>query len=241
MVAKCLLALCALAVAACGGPPDPGTPTTTTTLDTGIKPLDSSATTATTTTTTGGRGPLTITVGTVRLDGSTTSTPWSNPAPVFTLSPDEPTVPDCKAFGWPDETSVPITVVEVGFSNSVVGPGSFEKFGYCASAGARAECRGFTFPPPNTTAKVKCGVPVLARRPPGDHARTTVTLTLRAACSSAAAKPCDDPRVAAAGPSSARPVLLEWRHSETLTTVWEEPADDEPTTTTTTTTTTTSR
>lgn len=239
MAAKTLVALCALVlVAGCPGPPNGPPPTTTTTTDTSFKTLDPTPPSTTTTTATGNPR-LTITIGTARLDGGTTSTPWSDPAPVFNLSPDKPTHDDCKAFGWRDETSVPISVVEVGFSNSVVGPGSFGKFGLCESAGAQAECEDFTFPPPNTTEKVKCGVPVRAQRPPGDRAQTVVTLTFRAACSSAVSKPCDDPRVVAAGPSSARPVFLEWRHSETLTTVWHPPANKTTTTSTAATTTTT--
>jgi hypothetical protein len=62
-------------------------------------------------------------------------------------------------------------------------------------------------------------VPVVVREPPGGQARTTLTLTLRARCVSAAAKPCDDPAVAEAGPTPDNPVVAEWRFTETLTTV----------------------
>ncbi|CAL9645060.1 hypothetical protein SUDANB95_06419 [Actinosynnema sp. ALI-1.44] len=218
MVAKCLVAVCALALAACGGPTGTAPPSTTTTTATGFMTTDSTPpSTATTSATAGGR--LTITIGTARLDGSTPNgSPWGERPPVFDLFTDEPTQLDCKAFAWRDQTSVPITVVGVAFSNGTVAHSS-PAFDLCEQTGAEVDCRGHTFAPPNSD-KPKCGVPVIARKPPGDRAMTTVTLTFRAACSSAAARPCDDARVVERGPSAAQPVFLEWTYSETLTTVW---------------------
>ncbi|MFI9814086.1 hypothetical protein [Saccharothrix variisporea] len=222
MVAARFAPLCALVlVVGCNGAPAPVGPTTTTTLTTGIKTLDPSPpeTTAETTTDTG-RGPLTITIGTARLDGRTPDTPWSNDPPVFDLFTDEPTHVDCKTFAWVGEISVPITVVDVAFSNSTVAAGSFRQQGLCERAGADADCRGFTFPPPNSLDHARCGVPVVARKPPGERADTTITLTLRASCSAATSAPCNTSRVVAAGPSPSQPVFLEWHHRETVTTVW---------------------
>ncbi|NUT93698.1 MAG: hypothetical protein HOY78_16925 [Saccharothrix sp.] len=222
VAARLVGTLCALLLAVgCNGTPAPVGPTTTTTLTTGIKPIDPSPTETTTeTTTTTGRGPLTITIGTARLDGKTPDSPWGGDPPVFDLFTDEPTHVDCKTFAWDGEISVPITVVAVDFSNTTVAPGTFRQRGLCERAGGQADCRSFTFPPPNSLDRARCGVPIVAVRPPGERANTTITLTLRASCVSTGARPCNDSRVVAAKPSSAQPVFLEWHHRETVTTVW---------------------
>ncbi|MEJ2853814.1 MULTISPECIES: hypothetical protein [unclassified Saccharothrix] len=249
VAARLVGALCALLLAACNGSPAPEPTTTTTTLTTGIRTLDPSPPETTTeTTTTTGRGPLTITIGTARLDGQTPDTPWSNDPPVFDLFTDEPTHVDCKTFAWDGGISVPITVVAVDFSNTTVKHGSFDAQGLCERSGGIGDCRSFTFPPPNTLDRARCGVPIVATRPPGERIDTTVTLTLRASCSTTNAAPCDNSRVVAARPSPAQPVTIEWSHKETVTTVWHpckaeehnfEDGCPKPNTTTTTTTTTT--
>ncbi|XVV04420.1 hypothetical protein ACQPW3_03105 [Actinosynnema sp. CA-248983] len=253
MAAKCLVAVCALVlVAGCNGSPAPN-PSTPTTTDTGIKTLDPSPPTTTTTTDTGSSR-LTITIGTARLDGSTPGgSDWGDRPPVFNLFPDDPTQLTCKAFAWRDQTSVPITVTDVRFSNSALRHSS-DAFDECERTGADVDCRDHVFAPPNTD-RVKCGVPVIATRPPGDRAQTTVTLAFRASCSSTAGPPCNDARVVQRGPTAAQPVFLEWSYRETVTVVWHPctsdefddgcPSDEtttdppEPTTTTKTTTTTT--
>ncbi|NUT49297.1 MAG: hypothetical protein HOV94_18615 [Saccharothrix sp.] len=184
-----------------------------TTLGTEIRSLDPSGSELTVTGETGGNRPLTITVGTARLDG----TPGDqNPWDTIDLFPDRRTRLGCKQFNWAEGTSVPITVVDIASSNrAAVEPGP-PPGGPCRPD--LPACAHHTFPATPGPGP-RCAASITATASGPGAVETAVTFTLRAQCADAAAKPCDDRRVAAARPSPGRPVILEWTHRETVKTV----------------------
>ena len=180
-----------------------------TTLGTDIKTLDPSGSEIVVTEDPNGNKQLTINVGTARLEGSTDSRPWR------TFSSYQF---GCRWFSWGDDTSVPITLVDIAFSNATIQLWPSGRPDFCQDA--RPTCLGFTFPvTAQRSARRECEVMVLAKEPVGSRQETIMTFTMRATCTSSDAKPCDDHRIAAAGPSSGRPVVVEWSYHEALETL----------------------
>ncbi|RKT55348.1 hypothetical protein [Saccharothrix australiensis] len=181
-----------------GAPTTGGAPVTGTALGTlGAEPTDTSRPTRT------ADGGAVITVGGARLDGRTDTTPWPLE---FELFEDEPKEVGCKTFSVTADSAVPVTV-DVSVSN----PRLFTLLPEGRNCGAsEGDCHGFTFRPVRGTSEQRCRVAVEASRPTGGRASAEVVFGFRGRCTSAAGRPCDDPRVAAASPSPERPVVVTW-------------------------------
>ena len=191
--------------AGCGSSSDSGGGTTSSTgvttgtgLDTlGPEPTDTSERTQEN----GNRSA--INVGGARLDGKGDSTPWPM---TFELYEGESASAMCKAFELSADTSVPV-LVDVSLSSTrsfKFVPGEEN----CRNP-SQGDCRGFTFRPGERSDQ-GCRITIEASRPSGGQAQATVTFTFQSTCTSTTKKPCDDPRVAAAAPSSGNPVLVTW-------------------------------
>ncbi|MBB5955892.1 hypothetical protein FHS29_002473 [Saccharothrix tamanrassetensis] len=182
-----------------GAASDTGTSATVDTrLDTiGPEPTDTAERTR------GNGDPPVINVGGARLDGKSDTTAWP---PKFELYEGQSKAALCKAFALGADASVPVTV-DVSLSSS-----QFFKLlpgGENCNNTNQGDCRGFTFRP-GDRATQGCRVNIEASRPSGGRAQATVTFTFQSRCTSTAGKPCDDPKVAAAAPSSGNPVLVAW-------------------------------
>ncbi|UVS80659.1 hypothetical protein [Actinokineospora sp. UTMC 2448] len=158
----------------------------------------------------GGSGPdeRTILVGGPRLDGRTDSADW----PEFFTDLDGEFRPQCKVFRI-GESPAEVPSVAVSVSVSLGGPFAFASDADSCAGEFEADCAGYTFPAQADWYLNTCAIQAV----PTGAGTGALSVTFTASCPSARGIPCDDPDVAAAGPSAADPVPVSWGQTIELT------------------------